>query len=49
MDHFDQQAAQARIADQVKFDVLTDSQDSDNAAHMRKVSRSFICEYRSDI
>jgi hypothetical protein len=41
MDH---QVAQARIADQVKVDILTDTQTSDNAAYMRKVSRSFICE-----
>jgi|SRR5882762_5722119 hypothetical protein len=41
MDH---QVAQARIADQVKVDILTDTQASDNAAYTRKVSRSFICE-----
>ena len=45
---FDQQAAQAKIADQIKIDVLTTSQDIDNAAHMKNVSRSFICKSKSN-
>lgn len=44
----DFQAAQASIAAQVKIDIMTATQDVDNAAMMRKVSRSFICESTHD-
>lgn len=37
------QAAQARIAAQIKVDVLTPTQAADNMKHINDVARSFIC------
>lgn len=40
----DIKAAREKIAAQVKFDILKETQADDNAKHIRQVSRSFICE-----
>lgn len=43
----DIKAAREKIAAQVKFDILKETQAEDNAKHIREVSRSFICESSS--
>ncbi|EIM92761.1 uncharacterized protein STEHIDRAFT_117731 [Stereum hirsutum FP-91666 SS1] len=40
----DIKAARAKIAAQVKFDILKETQADDNAKHIRQVSRSFISD-----
>lgn len=40
----DVKAAREKIAAQVKFDILKETQAEDNAKLIKQVSRSFICE-----
>lgn len=40
----DIEAARAKVAELVKFDILTNTQSEDNASQARDVARCFICE-----
>lgn len=40
----DLDAARAKIAEQVKVDLLTKTQEADNVAYAKTISRAFVCE-----
>lgn len=42
-----QASSLSRIADEIKIDILSATQDVDNEAEMKKVSRNFLCEFHS--
>jgi hypothetical protein len=44
----DLEAARAHVADILKFDILTATQELDNEQQAQEISRSFICEFRVD-
>lgn len=37
-------AARAKIAEEVSIDILSKTQDAENAVHIKAISRTFICE-----
>jgi hypothetical protein len=37
-------AKRAKIADQVRIDIISKTHDADNAAKLKEISRTFICE-----
>lgn len=41
----DLQKARAKVADEVKFNILTATQEVDNEATFKSVQRNFLCEY----
>jgi hypothetical protein len=43
-DEHDLDAARAHVADILKFDIITATQDFDNEQQLKEISRSFVCE-----
>lgn len=41
---FDLNAARERVANQVKLDIISNTQALENAAKLKEISRTFICE-----